>query len=676
MRKRAIAVLLILFYTVLALALPAAAEGTAVVSGKSTLTLQYSRTLHLSEVPFHLHRVGTYNEKGDAFEPVGDGDTVKLPLPGAWTEAGYSEKAGELAGELLEKGKETGSEKSSMTDSQGEVIFTGLEPGLYLVWGDAKEIGETTYTPQAFLIPLPYPAEGGAFIYTVKANVKYGTSSPKPPEKYSITVHKDWRGGGAHPDSVTVQLFGNGEAHGGEVTLSAGSNWEYTWTDIDHDPTDDGWWSVQEKDVPAEWKSDTKRVGNVFIVTNTYNEPGADEPEPIEISVQKKWEPAGADHPDSVTVQLLRDGKAYKEETLNIGNDWKHTWTGLALDSNWDVKEKDVPDGYTSSIEQGGDIFTYVITNTRNEPAAPPPGGDDPKPGPGTPGEPSSPGGPGPDRAPAVPEPPALNTEDHFAYLIGYEDDTIRPDANITRAEAVTIFFRLLAENIRDKYWSTANPYPDVERAAWYNNAISTMTNMGIIDGYLDGTFRPNANITRAELTKIAVSFFRYTDLPLTGSTGFDDVPQGRWYTGFIEAATELGLIEGYPDNTFRPEKAITRAETVTIINRAIGRKPHRDGLLEDMITWPDNMDEEAWYYADIQEATNSHDYQMNLGKPEGTYERWTALRPVRDWAALERMWADLHAVYNPGEVMDKALPNNNAAGAGAGEKREEDTEE
>ena len=250
---------------------------------------------------------------------------------------------------------------------------------------------------------------------------------------------------------------------------------------------------------------------------------------------------------------------------------------------------------------------------------------------------------PGPGWTPD-PDVPFLNTKDHFAYIIGYNDGTIRPEANITRSEAVTIFFRLLTDDIRSKYWSTSNPYSDVERSSWCNNAISTMTNLGVINGYSDGTFRPNADITRGELISIAVSFFRYADLQLTGSTVFDDVPEGKWCTKFVEVATELDLIKGYPDNTFRPDDAITRAETVTIINRVLGREPHQDGLLEDMITWPDNMNADVWYYADIQEASNSHNFQMELYKPNGTYERWTELLPVRDWAALERRWAYLYS--------------------------------
>lgn len=166
-----------------------------------------------------------------------------------------------------------------------------------------------------------------------------------------------------------------------------------------------------------------------------------------------------------------------------------------------------------------------------------------------------------------------------------------------------------------------------------------------------------------------------YDDLQLAGGTVFDDVPRDKWYTKFVEASAELGLIEGYPDNTYRPEKAITRAETVTIVNRALGRKPHRDGLPENMITWPDNMDVDAWYYADIQEAVNSHDFRMDLSNTTGTYERWTALLPVRDWAAFEQTRTDLYATRYFGSV-DVALFSDGSASGESGEKREEEAED
>ena len=227
-------------------------------------------------------------------------------------------------------------------------------------------------------------------------------------------------------------------------------------------------------------------------------------------------------------------------------------------------------------------------------------------------------------------EPNWLNTRDHFGYIIGYEDGTIRPDASITRAEVATIFFRLLTDEARDKFWTETNSYSDVAETAWYNNAVSTLSRMGILGGYEDGTFRPNASITRAEFAKIAVSFFEYEDI--SAENIFTDVAAGSWYENFVAVAAKLGLIEGYAGNVYRPNESITRAEACTIINRTLGRAPDADHLLPEsqMNTWPDNRPG-VWYYAQLQEATNSHEYKWS-----GDIEHWTAKLPERDWDALQ----------------------------------------
>ncbi len=243
-----------------------------------------------------------------------------------------------------------------------------------------------------------------------------------------------------------------------------------------------------------------------------------------------------------------------------------------------------------------------------------------------------------------------LNTEDHFAYVIGYKDGMVHPERNVTRAEVATIFFRMLKDESRNKYWSKTNSFSDVSATAWYNNAISTLTNMGVISGYPDGTFRPNAGITRAEFAKIAVSFFD-VNVDQTLGTNFTDVA-GAWYTKYINLAVELNIVNGYADGTFRPNNLITRAEAMKIVNNTLRRTPHKDRLLpeKDMITWPDNMDKNVWYYAVVQEATNSHDYdRVSITD----YEQWTAPLPVRDWAKFEREWSDANSAVNPGEVVD-----------------------
>ena len=225
-------------------------------------------------------------------------------------------------------------------------------------------------------------------------------------------------------------------------------------------------------------------------------------------------------------------------------------------------------------------------------------------------------------------KPEWLNTEDHYAYIIGYEDGSVRPNGSITRAEVATIFFRLLTDEARDEFSTDANSYTDVGSSDWFNTAVSTLSRMGILGGYEDGTFRPNSGITRAEFAKIAVSFFEYEGIE--AENVFTDVAHGSWYEDFVAAAAEIGLIEGYEDGSFRPESGITRAEACTIINRTLGRAPDKGHLLpeSEMLTWPDNP-ESAWYYAQMQEATNSHEYKWL-----GAIEQWTAKLPERDWTA------------------------------------------
>ncbi len=237
----------------------------------------------------------------------------------------------------------------------------------------------------------------------------------------------------------------------------------------------------------------------------------------------------------------------------------------------------------------------------------------------------------------------ALNTEDHFAYMGGYPDGTIRPNGKITRAEVAAIFYRLLTEESRAIYWSQDSDFTDVAAEDWYNTAVSTLSGMEVLGGYLDGSFKPNASITRAEFAKIAVSFFDYEDIVYDGS--FSDVSEDQWYAQYVAAAVELGLVKGYADGTFRPNESISRAEAAAIVNRVLGRKPHVDHLLPEaeMKTWADNADKAAWYYADIQEATNSHDYDMPEEQTAETVEQWTAKLPEQDWPAVEQAWIEAY---------------------------------
>lgn len=246
--------------------------------------------------------------------------------------------------------------------------------------------------------------------------------------------------------------------------------------------------------------------------------------------------------------------------------------------------------------------------------------------------------------------PPALSSVDHYAYMVGYPDGMVHPEKQITRAETATIFFRMLTDESREDYWSQVNPYYDVLPEDWFNNAVSTLTNAGILNGYPDGNFAPNGNITRAEFAAMAVRFFTDEEEDVKGDS-FPDIAD-HWANYEINLAYAKDIIEGYPDGTFKPDQEITRAEAVTIVNRVLERYPHKEYLLEDMIVWPDNMDETMWYYEDIQEATNSHVFDREYDEDKVPYEIWTELLPVRDWVALEREWSDYNSSHNPGEVV------------------------
>ena len=224
-----------------------------------------------------------------------------------------------------------------------------------------------------------------------------------------------------------------------------------------------------------------------------------------------------------------------------------------------------------------------------------------------------------------------LNTTDHFAYIVGYGNGEVRPQNNITRAEVATIFFRLLTDDVRDENLTKTNRYSDVTRADWYNTAVSTLSSMGIITGYPDGTFRPNAAITRAEFAAIAARFDHDGDKT---AAKFSDIAT-HWAKDEISIAYNNGWINGYPNGTFGPQRDITRAETMTLVNRVLNRLPEtEEDLLPNMVTWTDNADKNAWYYLAVQEATNSHYYKF---KTNSKYEKWTELRETRDWTQLEK---------------------------------------
>ena len=227
--------------------------------------------------------------------------------------------------------------------------------------------------------------------------------------------------------------------------------------------------------------------------------------------------------------------------------------------------------------------------------------------------------------------PTGLNGTDHYAYIIGYGNNDVRPQNNITRAEVATIFFRLLTDETREANMTKSNSYNDVKDGDWFCCAVSTLSKMGIIKGYEDGSFKPNAPISRAEFAAIAARFD--PDGDKTPAT-FADVTS-HWAKDEISIAANHGWIKGYEDGSFKPDQKITRAETMTLVNRVLNRLPEsKDDLHKDMKTWVDNMDETAWYYLAVQEATNSHYFK---NKTSTKFEQWTDLRDTRDWSELEK---------------------------------------
>ena len=227
--------------------------------------------------------------------------------------------------------------------------------------------------------------------------------------------------------------------------------------------------------------------------------------------------------------------------------------------------------------------------------------------------------------------PIGLNGKDHYAYVVGYPDGMVYPQKNITRAEVATIFFRLLKDETREANMTKSNSYNDMKDGAWYTCAVSTLSKMGIIKGYEDGSFKPDASISRAEFAAIAARFD--PDGDKTPAT-FSDV-SSHWAKDEISIAANHGWIKGYEDGSFKPDQKITRAETMTLVNRVLKRLPEtKDDLHKDMKTWPDNQKESAWFYLAVQEATNSHYQKL---KKDGTHETWESMRETRDWVALEK---------------------------------------
>ncbi len=225
---------------------------------------------------------------------------------------------------------------------------------------------------------------------------------------------------------------------------------------------------------------------------------------------------------------------------------------------------------------------------------------------------------------------PDILTTEHYAYIQGREGGLICPEDNITRAEVATIFFRLLTEDVRRDNITRTNSFSDVNDGDWFNTAVSTLAQLEIIKGRSETAFEPNENITRAEFTTIAA---RFSDAVYNGDDLFTDI-NGHWAKDYINAAASIGWVVG-ENGIFRPNDNITRAEVMTLVNRMLERIPEsKEDLLDGMTKWADNADTNAWYYIAVQEATNSHNYEM---KADGVYERWTDLTENPNWADFEK---------------------------------------
>ena len=224
--------------------------------------------------------------------------------------------------------------------------------------------------------------------------------------------------------------------------------------------------------------------------------------------------------------------------------------------------------------------------------------------------------------------PDMLNGDDHYAYVVGYSDGTVRPNSNISRAETATIFFRLLNADIRDGNLTAENTFTDVVDGQWCNKSVSTMAKLGIVKGRTAEIFDPNAPITRAEFAVICA---RFDTKQTNGNNNFSDI-SGHWAEAEIKRAAALGWIAGYPDGTFRPNDYITRAQAMTMINRVLCRMPQDEkDLLRTMVVWPDNKPTD-WYYLAVQEATNSHEFE----RKGAVNEKWTKLTSAPDWTRYQ----------------------------------------
>ena len=498
---------------------------------------------------------------------------------------------------------------------------------------------------------------GEYIIVTVNDAIKVTKAYAKGGDVYDgdvrFTVTPD--AGAPAPARSAVTISGKGTGSFGSITFTQPGTYTYTVREdagnVDHMTYDDTVYTVTiivEQDSSSSPLRATVRhrvdgkdyeydPASGMVFTNRYDK--SDEPATGTLRISKTVSGSGADQNAEFRFRVrigALDGTygsvrfTQGEATVSVKAGGSVSIPGLPAGSAYKVTEFDAA-GYTVTsrndrgmIPAGGSV-TAAFNNEKKGGSSSGDGGDS--------------------------DTPSLNREEHYAYIIGYKDGLLRPNGNISRGEVATIFFRLLRDQIRTEYWSKTNAYSDVPADMWCNNAISTLSNMGILSGYSDGTFRPNAPITRAELTKIAAGFFADKRVTAHYDGRFSDVSGSEWFISALEKAIEEGVVEGYGNGTFAPNQYITRAQACTMINRTLGRKPIEGALLPEnrMLTWPD-CQPGAWYYAQMQEATNSHDYVWAGSSSEKT-EKWTKKLPDRDWAALEHTWSNANSAAG-GEAM------------------------
>ena len=534
---------------------------------------------------------------------------------------------------IVDETKETANEKQVTLDS----LYTNVSATLYPIDSDGNEV-----QPEDFFRPCVSYTVGETGTLTL---TKYVLSSDAAQGNYTFNVTI----GDAEPTEITVTVAEDPETGivSGSREISVPFGDTYTVEEVTNSDYTPKYLTKQSGTITLENPTATVAVANVcnneaalFIsktvsnggsttqkftftveLTDTNNEAvtgtlvytGSDA-----VTTFESGKTVTLTSGNSATIYGLPAGVKYKVTEASVSN-YTTTYTVTGVDG---TKTGNIAEGTISR----GTVAGVHYTNTYTKPSTPSGG--------------SSGGGS-----------TVLNTDDHYSYIIGYKDGTLRPYGTITRGEVATIFFRLLTDEARDKNWSQTNDYSDCNSDLWCNNAISTLSNMGIIDGYTDGTFRPYGKITRAQFAKIAVGFFETTKKEYQGY--YSDVPENAWFTDYVEAASRVGLIQGFEDGTFRPNTNITRAQACVIVNRALNRKPDEDHLLPEkqMVTWPDNNPGD-WYYADMQEATNSHDYTwLSKGSEKKYMEDWTKKLEQRDWAAFEHAWSTAHSAPG-GEVV------------------------